>query len=140
MTAISRSTAIRRSPAGWIHWQDNIKMGPETAAADAKIVPFVQESLLNTYVKFDGYNVKAADDYWAATKDYWAAVRTAWDAAIARDKGVAVAEVADTGSASGARLMTYADELQAGKLTEADAIARAQTVIAEVTQASTKGG
>lgn len=138
-----RYLAINRhspSPAGWIHWQDNIKMGPETAAADAKIVPFVQESLLNTYVKFDGYNVKAADDYWAATKDYWAAVRTAWDAAIARDKGVAVAEVADTGSASGARLMTYADELQAGKLTEADAIARAQTVIAEVTQASTKGG
>jgi hypothetical protein len=122
------------SPTGWIHWQDNIKMGPETAAADAKIVPFVQESVLNSYVRDSAYDVKAADDYWAATRDYWAAVRITWDEAIARGHGVAVTEVAETGSASGERLMAYADDIQAGKLTTGKAITQARAVIAEVTR------
>lgn len=117
------------SPAGWVHWQDNIKMG----LVDGKLVPFVQESVLNSYVKDDQFDVAAADAYWAATKDYWAAVRTEWDAAITRGKGVAVAEVAETGSASGERLMSLADDIQSGKLKTADAIVRAKAVIAEVT-------
>jgi hypothetical protein len=128
-----RYLAINRhspSPAGWIHWQDNIKMGP----VDGKIVPFVQETVLNTYAKDDKYDVKAADDYWAATKDYWAAIRVAWDAAIAKDKGVSVAEVAETGSASGGRLMDFADQVQAGKLTIAAAIDKGKAVIVEVTK------
>ncbi len=120
------------TPNGWIHWQDNIKMGPDGPAPDAKIVPFVQESVLNSYVRDNSYDVKAADAYWAATKDYWAAVRTAWADAIARGHGVHVAEVAETGSASGERLMAYADDVQTGKLAVAAAIAKARTVIAEV--------
>ncbi|QKS01097.1 hypothetical protein F9288_16770 [Sphingomonas sp. CL5.1] len=116
------------SPDGWIHWQDNIKMG----LVDGKLVPFVQESVLNTYSKDDRFDVAAADAYWAATRDYWAAVRGFWDEAIARNKGVKVAEVADTGSASGERLMSYADDIEAGKLKTADAIAKAKAVIAEV--------
>ncbi|SFG01238.1 hypothetical protein SAMN05518801_105173 [Novosphingobium sp. CF614] len=132
-----RYLAINRhspSPAGWIHWQDNIKMGPDTAAADAKIVPFVQESVLNSYVRDGAFDVKAADDYWNATRDYWAAVRTIWDEAIARGRGVAVPEIAETGSASGERLMAYADDIQAGKLTTGKAISQARAVIAEVTR------
>lgn len=119
------------SPAGWIHWQDNLKQG----LVDGKLAPFVQESLLNTYVKDDSFDVAAADTYWAATRDYWAAVRGQWDAAIARGRGVNVAEVADTGSASGARLMGFADDIQAKKLTTRDAISKAQAVITEVTTA-----
>lgn len=118
------------SPAGWIHWQDNIKMGP----IDGKIVPFVQESVLNSYVRDDHYDVKAADDYWAATKDYWAAVRGLWDEAILKNKGVVVAEVAETGSASGARLMAFADDVQAGKLKTGAAVDKAKAVIGEVTR------
>lgn len=128
-----RYLAINRhspSPAGWIHWQDNIKMGP----VDGKIVPFVQESVLNSYVRDDHYDVKAADDYWAATKDYWAAVRGLWDEAIAKADGVTVAEVAETGSASGERLMGFADDVQAGKLKTAAAVDKAKAVIAEVTR------
>lgn len=117
------------SPNGWIHWQDNIKMG----LIDGKVVPFVQETVLNSYVKDDQFDVAAADAYWAATKDYWATVRAGWDAAIARNKGVKVAEVAETGSASGERLMGFADDIQAGKLKSADAVAKAKAVIAEVT-------
>ncbi|MGH6614393.1 DUF6607 family protein [Sphingomonas sp.] len=118
------------SPNGWIHWQDNIKMG----LVGGKLVPFVQESVLNTYVKDSDYDVEFADAYWKATKDYWAAVRAAWDAAIIANKGVVVAEVADTGSASGERLMGYADDIKAGKLKSADAIVKARAVIAEVTK------
>lgn len=129
--AYDRYLGINRhspSPAGWVHWQDNIKMG----LVDGKLVPFVQESVLNTYVKDANFDVAAADAYWTATKDYWSAVRGLWDAAIAKSKGVKVAEVAETGSASGERLMGLADDIQAGKLKTTDAIARAKAVIAEV--------
>ena len=117
------------SPAGWIHWQDNIKMG----LVNGKVVPFVQETVLNSYVRDDKFDVPAADAYWAATKDYWAAVRVAWDAAIAKGKGVKVAEVAETGSASGERLMGFADDIQAKKLGTAEAVVKAKAVIVEVT-------
>lgn len=131
-----RYLAINRhspSPAGWIHWQDNIKMGPEGGVSGGKMVPFVQESVLNTYAKAGDYDIKAADAYWTATKDYWAAVRTAWDEAITKGNGVRVAEVAETGSASGERLMSYADELNAGKLSTSQAVAKARAIIAQVT-------
>jgi len=117
------------TPDGWIHWQDNIKMGK----VDGKLVPFVQESVLNTYKRGDDYDVAAADAYWTATKDYWAAVRQLWDAAIAAKQGVHVAEVAETGSASGERLMGFADDIQAGELKTKAAIDKARAVIAEVT-------
>lgn len=135
-----RYLAINRhspSPAGWIHWQDNLKMGPDPAAqtgADAKIVPFVQESVLNTYKKDAAFDVAAADAYWTATRDYWAAVRAAWDEAIAKSQGVHVTEVAETGSASGERLMTIADDILAGKLKTPEAIKRGRAVITEVTR------
>ncbi len=92
------------------------------------------ESVLNSYVKSDDYDVQAGDAYWAATKDYWAAVRAEWDAAIKRGSGVSVVEVAETGSASGARLMGFAEDVQAKKLTTAAAIGKARAVIAEVTK------
>lgn len=131
-----RYLAINRhspTPTGWIHWQDNIKMGPEPGSSSGKIVPFVQESVLNTYVRDNGYRVAAADAYWQATSTYWAAIRQAWDQVIARNQGVKVAEVAQTGSAGAERLMDLADDLAAGKLPLDQAIARGRTVIAEVT-------
>jgi hypothetical protein len=117
------------TPTGWIHWQDNMKMGMR----DGKLVPFVQEMTLNTYTRFDGFNAAAADAYWAKTKDYWAAVRAGWDAVIVRNGGITVPEQAESGSTSGERLMGYADEVNDGKLSTADAIAKANLVIAEVT-------
>ena len=117
------------TPSGWVHWQDNMKMGMK----GGKLVPFVQEMTINTYTRFDGFNAAAADAYWVKTIEYWGAVRAAWDAAIVRGGGITVPEQADNGSASGARLMEYADEVNEGKLTTAEAVAKAKTVIAEVT-------
>ncbi len=129
-----RYYAINRhqpTPDGWVHWQDNMKM----VVKDGKLQPIVQEYVLNTYTKFDGYNVKAADDYWAATKDYWAAVRAEWDKVASTKGGIAIQEEAQAGTIISARLLTMADEIVEGKLSPAKAIAEAQKLIGDNTRA-----
>lgn len=128
-----RYLAINRhqnGPEGWIHWQDNTKMGPR----DGKLAPIVQEYVLNTYTKFDGYNVKAADAYWAATRDYWAAVRATWDRIAVQKGGIGIQEEAETGTVISARLMQIADDVQSGKTTIAKAITEARRLINENTR------
>lgn len=116
-------------PGGWIHWQDNIKM----KTVDGKAVPYVQESVLNTYTKFDGYSVSAADDYWAKTKGYWEQVRAEWDAAIAASGGVTVEEEAHTGTVISGRLLTMGTEISDGELTETAAVKEARALIRDAT-------
>jgi len=113
------------TPTGWVHWQDNIKMGLK----DGKLLPIVQESVLNTYTRFDGYDVKAADDYWAKTKDYWAAVRGAWNRVADSKGGIAIAEEAETGTVVSARLLQIADDIRVGKTTAAAGTAEAVRLI-----------
>lgn len=115
------------TPNGWVHEQDNAKVGLK----DGQPATFVHEVVLNTYRKETGYNVKAADDYWAATRDYWAQVRADWDSAITRGGGVTVAEEPENGSVTGPRLMGLADEIALGKIDTAAAKAEAAKVIAE---------
>lgn len=127
-----RYRAINRhslTPTGWIHWQDNIRQGER----GGQIVPFVQESVLNSYVRSDSYDVAAADAYWNKSAAYWAEVRKRWDEAIAARQGVNVAEVAETDSAGAERLMGLADDIVQGKVTQGNAVKRARAVIAEVT-------
>ncbi|MCW5760493.1 MAG: hypothetical protein KIS90_12065 [Phenylobacterium sp.] len=114
------------TPKGWVHEQDNAKVG----VRDGKPVTYVHEVVVNTYEKFNGYPVAAADDYWARTKGYWADVRTAWDAAIAKDGGVRVTEEAQNGSVTGPKLMGLADEIAEGKMDVAKASAEAKALIA----------
>ncbi len=129
-----RYSAINRhspTPNGWIHWQDNMKMGMK----DGKLVPYVQEITLNTYTKATDFNAARADAYWAKTKSYWAAVRAAWDGAIAQGGGVTVGEQAENGSVTGERLMKLADDIESGKVVEGAAIASARTIIGDATAA-----
>jgi len=120
----------QNTPEGWIHWQDNTKL----AIKDGKLTPIVQESVLNTYTKFDGYNVKAADDYWAATKDYWAAVRAEWDRVANEKGGIGIGEEAATGTVISARLMQLASDIEAGKTNPVKATAEARKLIADSTR------
>lgn len=123
-----RYYAINRhqpTPTGWIHWQDNIKM----ALKDGKLVPIVQESVLNTYERFDGYDVKAAEDYWARTKAYWATVRAAWSRVAATKGGIAVQEEPQTGTVISGRLLEIADEIVAGKMSSTAGAAEATALI-----------
>lgn len=113
------------TPDGWIHWQDNTKMGPK----GGKLAPIVQEYVLNSYTKFDGYDVKAADTYWAATKDYWAAVRDIWADVAARKGGIGVEEEAETGTVISGHLLDLADQIQDGRIKTDAAIADARKTI-----------
>lgn len=132
-----RYAAINRhqlTPTGWIHWQDNTKMMPDAAANDG-LKSVVQEYVLNTYDKFTGYNVAAADEYWAATQTYWAAVRDQWKAVANANGGIAIEEEAETGTVISGRLLAIADEIKDGTLKQADGIAEANRLIANATAA-----
>ncbi|MEA1651649.1 DUF6607 family protein [Nitrospirillum sp. BR 11164] len=124
------------TPAGWVHEQDNAKLG----VRDGALVTFVHEAVVNTYVRFSDFPIAAADDYWAKTATYWAAVRAAWDQVIARQQGVTVAEEANNGSVTGKALMGLADTIAKGGKSTPDAIAEARRVIADATQGPAKSG
>lgn len=119
-------------PGGWAHLQDNLKLG-QSQGSDGDLTAYVQEDVVNTYRRFDGFDPAPGDAYWAATGAYWAAVRDAWDAVIAAHRGVHIEEEAEYGSVVSERLMTWADEVQAGDLDEAAAIAQARALIAAET-------
>lgn len=120
------------TPAGWVHIQDNMKMGP--AAGDAgELTAIVQEDVINTYRHVENYNPAPGDAYWAATKDYWAGVRAAWDEVATRNGGIYLEEEANRGAVTGKPLMDWADEIQAGTLTTEAGIAQARELIARAT-------
>lgn len=124
------------TPVGWVHIQDNMKMGQ--AEGDAgEPVAIVQEDVINTYRKVDNYDPKPGDDYWAATKDYWAGVRAAWDERIAAAGGLYLEEEANRGAVTGKPLMDWAEEIQAGTLTTEQGIAQARELIGRATMAPT---
>lgn len=113
------------TPAGWVQEQDNAKVGLK----DGRTVTFVHEVVTNTYTRNDAFPVAVADAYWAATHGYWSAVRKAWDAEITAGRGIRVVEEAENGSATGPKLMAWADDIQVGKITEAAAIVQAKVLI-----------
>ena len=125
------------TPTGWIHWQDNTKMMPAPDGSD-KLVPVVQEYVLNTYERFDGYNVAAAEDYWAKTADYWQAVRAKWAEVAKAQGGLRIAQQADVGTDIAAELLRLADAIKDGKAQTKEASAKAVALIAQGT--SGKGG
>lgn len=119
------------TPTGWVHIQDNMKMGPASEGAEPTAI--VQEDVVNTYNRWDGYNPAPGDDYWAKTKDYWAAVRDAWDQAITRGNGVHLQEAANQGAVTGGPLMDWGQKVADGETTTADAIAQARALIQQAT-------
>ncbi|MEP2103595.1 MAG: DUF6607 family protein [Parasphingorhabdus sp.] len=117
-------------PNGWIHFQDNTKMG----MVDGKLAPIVQEYVLNTYTKFDGYNVQAAEDYWAKTKDYWAEVRKTWETTFASNNGVTIEEEAQTGTVISGELLEMGTKIADGEMDAEAATKKARELIAKATK------
>ncbi|MEG3124083.1 DUF6607 family protein [Sphingomonas sp. GB1N7] len=118
------------TPAGWVHEQDNAKIGTK----DGKPATFVHEYVVNTYAPASDFAIAEADAYWAKTKDYWAAVRGDWDRAIASGSGIKLQEEANNGSVTGHELMLIADDLVTGEAK----IDQAKTEAAELIARSTK--
>lgn len=125
------------TPTGWTHWQDNTKM-MTPKQADGQVVPVVQEYVLNTYERYDEYNVAAADNYWAKTADYWEAVRAKWAEVAAEQGGIRIAQEAEVGTNIASELLTLADAIKDGKASVDEASAKAVALIAQGT--SRKGG
>lgn len=118
------------TPFGWVHEQDNFKI----RTRDGSAVTVVHEFGVNTYTRFNDYDVAAGDAYWAATAEYWAAVRGLWDTAIAAGSGtIHVEEQAEWGSVASEALMTLAGQIQDGETTTEAAIAEATRVIQQTT-------
>lgn len=113
------------TPSGWVHWQDNTKM----KTVDGKVVPYVQEIVLNTYNKSSDYNVKGADDYWTATSNYWQVVRSEWDNVIAKYTGMSIEEEPNSGTVISGELLEMGTQISKGEMSEAAAIAKARTLI-----------
>jgi hypothetical protein len=119
------------TPAGWVHIQDNTKIG--VIGGVETVV--VQEDVINTYRIDASYDPAPGDDYWAKTTDYWAGVRAAWDAVILAHNGVGLEEEAQNGSTTGPALMGLAQQIVDDLKTTDAAIAEARQIIAEDTTA-----
>jgi len=124
------------TPKGWIHWQDNTKMMP-AGDGSGELVPVVQEYVLNTYERYDGYNVAAADAYWGKTKDYWAEIRAKWDEVAAANGGIRIAQDPDVGTSIAGELLKLADEIKNGEADESEA---AETAVALIAEGTTQNG
>lgn len=117
------------TPTGWVHEQDNAKIGMHNGAS----ATFVHEVVTNTYDRATDFPIAAGDAYWNDTKDYWASVRTEWERVADTHRSVTCEEEPQNGSITGPRLMGLADEIHAGSKTTAAAIPEAQRVIREAT-------
>ena len=120
------------TPNGWIHWQDNTKMMPAEDGS-GELVPVVQEYVLNTYERFDDYNVSAAESYWDKTAAYWQAVRAKWGEVAETTGGIRVAQEANYGTDIAAELLQLADAVKNGETSADEAREKAVALIAEGT-------
>lgn len=101
--------------------------------ADGALVPFVQESTLNTYRPSTEFQPGPGDLYLAATRGYWAAVRAEWSRVEREQGGIRIQEEAQTGNVIAGRLLAMGDELAAGTRQTPAVIAEAQRLIREAT-------
>ena len=126
-------------PKGWIHWQDNLKLMAAKDGSDT-LIPVVQESVLNTYERYDGYDVAAAESYWAKTKDYWAAIRAKWDEVKLANGGIKIDQNPQVGTTIAGELLKMADAIKKGETPSAEATTKATAMIEGNTSAVLAGG
>lgn len=124
------------TPAGWVHEQDNAKLG----IRDGQTLTFVHEVVINTYSRASDFDTAAADRYWEATQEYWAAVRKTWDSAIHSHLGIDVQEEAENGSITGPALMKLGSRIADGGVDTAAAVAEANAEIAKVADSTATRG
>jgi hypothetical protein len=118
------------TPTGWVHEQDNAKLGMHGGAP----ATFVHEAVINSYGRAEDFRVSAADEYLAATRPYWNAVRALWEEKIAAYGGLGLREVTQTGSAAGSRLMQLAEQVQSGEIGVEAAVTQAREIISSATR------
>ncbi|MHA7901531.1 MAG: DUF6607 family protein [Henriciella sp.] len=111
------------TPWGWVHEQDNSKL-----ILDDEPRVLVREVGVNTYRRFDGYPVEAADAYWEATGDFWAGVRAEWSRIEAENERFAITIQGET-EALYTPLLELADAVRSGEKALEPALQEARAVI-----------
>lgn len=111
------------TPWGWVHEQDNSKL-----ILSDDPVALVREVGINTYRKYDGYPISAAEDYWAATGDFWAGVRAEWSRIEAENERFAITIQGETEDLY-MPLLALADEIKDGEKALEPALVEARAVI-----------
>lgn len=116
------------TPEGWVHEQDNTKM---VLKGEAK--KLVREIGVNTYRKFDDFDIAVADEYWAETKDYWAAVRDVWTRMETENDAFAITLVGEPEELY-FQILGLAEAVRSNEKTAAEAAAEARIIIADYTE------
>lgn len=98
-----------------------------------ELIPVVQEYVLNTYERFDGYNVAAADNYWRETAEYWARVRAAWTQIAETTGGIRITQQPEYGTDIADDLLALADAINTGETGDEEAASEAVALIEEGT-------
>ncbi|WDI32203.1 hypothetical protein PUV54_03225 [Hyphococcus flavus] len=111
---------------GWVHEQDNTKLILTGGTPRA----LVREIAINTYRKFDDFDINVGDDYWAETADYWAEVRAEWTR-IENENAEFGLTIQGEPEEFYMKVLNLAGEVNDGEKTTAEAAADAKAVIAE---------
>lgn len=117
------------TPEGWVHEQDNAKLVLDRGAPYA----LAREIGVNTYRKFDEFDIAVADDYWADTEDYWAEVRKEWTRMETENNAFAIKLVGEP-EALYFELLGLAEAYRGEEKTLEDAVAEARDIIAGYTE------
>ncbi|MAW80187.1 MAG: hypothetical protein CMI63_08105 [Parvularcula sp.] len=113
------------TPDGWVHEQDNTKLVLKGGEPHA----LVREIGVNTYKKFDDFEIAVGDDYWAATQDFWAAVRDEWTRIESENPRFGLT-VQGEPEAVYMPILDLAEAVEDGEKTSAEAAEEARAVIA----------
>jgi hypothetical protein len=117
------------TPDGWVHEQNNTKL---ILTGDARAL--VREIGVNTYTKFDDFEIAVGDDYWNATKDFWAPVRAEWTRIEAENPRFGLTIQGEPEDLY-IKLLDLAEDVEKGKKPVTGAVDEARAIIAEYTTA-----
>lgn len=128
--AVNRHTI---TPAGWVHEQDNTKLVLTGGTPKA----LVREIGVNTYTRFDDFDIAVGDDYWAETADFWAEIRDEWTR-IENENTEFGLTIQGEPEEFYMQVLELAGEVEEGEKSAAEAAAEARAVIAEYTTTNPK--
>lgn len=112
------------TPFGWAHEQDNDKL--ILSESEPRIL--AREIGVNTYQRYDDFDVSVATDYWAATEDFWKAIRAEWDEVAGQSGRFGLTIQGETEELY-SPLLELAGDLAEGRLTSEEAQAKGRAFL-----------
>lgn len=117
------------TPEGWVHEQDNAKLVLDNGAPYA----LAREIGVNTYRKFDDFDIAVADDYWTDTADFWAEVRAEWTRMETENDAFAITLVGEPETLY-FEILGLAEAYRSKDKTLEEAVAESHDIIARYTE------